>query len=165
MGGLWALLDLLESVRHFVDDICHVQVRDWLFVDGLFDGDGSKIDWRIADAGREQSIQEAKRQDEWITTHVDERYGFRIDDLLSAFRAAGGSYGKTRELLRESCTTGVVLSPQAIRKLIQTLYTEYPELWSRFCGDLVPSGCSPRPVGNVIPIRGPKGPPDRSHSS
>ncbi len=148
---LRAACALLEEVHRFTARVCDVRVRNWLYVATL--EENSVDPWRIVDAEDEEARARARRRAEWRATRIEQRFGFPAEDLLRAFRKTGGHAKKTAELLQPVCSTDAVITADAIRRLIERLYTEHVELWDSFCPDLVPKGCAPRPRAKVVPIR------------
>ena len=148
---LRATRKLLEEVRDFTARVCNVRVRNWLYLETL--EESRRRPWRISDAEDEKSRVEALRRAEWRAKRIEQRFGFSAEELIRAFRKTGGHARETAELLQPQCSTGVVITPEVVRRLSERLYTEHVELWDSFCPDLIPQGCARRPRAKVVPIR------------
>ena len=142
--------DLLNDVRRFTSALCDIRIDDWLYPNT--DDEGAYRPWRITPAADEEARVAERKRVAWRRTHIQEPFGVTAEDVIRAYRQAGGKTREAVALLQPRADRGIIARTDVAR-LARRLYSEHADLWDRFCPHLVPQGCDPRPTAKVIPIR------------
>ena len=133
-----AIRDLLDNIFRFLRRFIAVEVLNDLFLEyseaeSFLDREFLGVTIRDA-AEYQRELEERKRQ-EWLAETFDERLGIEAEDLLRAFDAAGRKYAPTARRLSPSLRRGATLSGEKVKRLLERLRSEFPELYNLVLGD------------------------------
>lgn len=140
----------LKDVYRFLGSIFDVSIETDLYLTYKKEKWADEKLTEVAVRNVKEVKREAERQthEEWPRKTFDEGLGISVDAFLEAFRDAEYKYNPAADLLKQK---QVKISRDRVRKLIQQLYNDYPNLYDKYC-TVPPQGLAARAKGKIISI-------------